>query len=176
GGYFNLDQNLNFMWVSNGGEGRDYQVSAGVEGQVVVHYNIVLDEIEGSQYYINNVPAQCAEINDAVEDYFDPDNPNGFYVDSGTTVMDILLDFIDWAETNNYFSYDTETGGGYYLSELDGLAAFDGGDLSGWMYTDEGYSPTCGVPGVGANSYPLTTDGTDIDWFYTTDYTEHPWP
>ncbi|HWQ70944.1 MAG TPA: hypothetical protein VN370_01355, partial [Desulfitobacteriaceae bacterium] len=179
GGYFNLDQNLNFMWVSNGGEGRDYQVSAGVEGQVVVHYNIVLDEIEGSQYYTGDVIDQCQEINAAVAEYFDPE---GFYVDSGTTVTDILLDFIDWAERNNYFNYNTETSGGVYLYMLDGLAAFDGGALSGWMYTDEGYSPTCNAlssfpersfPGVSAADYMLTTDDTAIDWFYTTDFTEH---
>jgi hypothetical protein len=170
---FSLSGPLNIMTVSNGGASRDYHVSAGVEGQVLVYYNIVLDEIEGSQYYTGDVIDQCTEIDAAAAEYFDPE---GFYVNSGTTVMDILLDFIDWAEDEEYFSDVTETGGGYYLSELDGLAAFDGGDLSGWMYTDEGYSPTCGVPGVGANYYQLTTDGTDIDWFYTIDYTEHPWP
>ncbi|MCB8818494.1 DUF4430 domain-containing protein [Desulfosporosinus shakirovi] len=170
-GYYDLDQNLNVMTVSNGGDSREYRVSAGVTGQTVkVYYDIVLDEIENDgTYYTGEVVDQCDEINEAADAYFDPD---GFYVDSGTTVMDIMEEFTEWAEDEDYFSYATVNSGGY-LSALNGLGEFDGGSLSGWMYTDQGYSPTCSVPWVGAADYELTTDNTQIDWFYTTDYYNH---
>ena len=170
GGIFDLDQNLNVMTVSNSGESREYRVSAGVDGQVKVFYDIVLDEIENDgTYYTGVVIDQCDEINAAVEEYFDPD---GFYVDSGTSVMDIMIDFTDWAENEGYFSYPS-VNSGTYLADLNGLAEFDGGSLSGWMYTDQGYTPTCSVPWVGAADYLLTSEDTHIDWFYTTDYFNH---
>ena len=165
-GHFDLSQNLNVMEVSNGGDSRDYRVSAGVTGQTVkVYYDIVLDEIENDgTYYTGDVIDQCDEINEAADAYFDPE---GFYVASGTTVMDIMEDFTEWAEDEDYFSYNTVNSGGY-LSALNGLAEFDGGSLSGWMYTDQGYSLTCS-----AADYVLTTDNTHIDWFYTTGYYNH---
>lgn len=172
-GYFDLDENLNVMTVSNGGASRDYHVSAGVTGQTVkVYYDIVLDEIENDEtYYTGEIVDQCEEINAATDEYFDP---AGFYVDSGTTVMEIIADFADWADDEEYFSYPTTISyGGAYLAELNGLAEFDGGYLSGWMYMDDVYTPTCKVPMVGAADYHLTDDGTIINWFYTTDYMPH---
>lgn len=169
---FDLDQNLNVMTVTNGGASRDYHVSARLPEQIKVYYDIVLDEIENDEtYYTGEIVDQCEEINAATEEYFDTD---GFYVDPGTTVMKIMVDFADWAEEEGYFSYDTTISyGGAYLAELNGLEEFDGGYLSGWMYMDDVYTPTCKVPGVGAADYQLTTDNTIINWFYTTDYTPH---
>ncbi|WP_347491300.1 DUF4430 domain-containing protein [Desulfoscipio sp. XC116] len=169
---FDLDQNLNVMTVTNGGASRDYHVSARLPEQIKVYYDIVLDEIENDEtYYTGEIIDQCEEINAATEAYFDTD---GFYVDPGTTVMKIMVDFADWAEEEGYFSDPTTISyGGAYLAELNGLAEFDGGYLSGWMYMDDVYTPTCKVPGVGAADYQLTTDNTIINWFYTTDYTPH---
>ncbi|WP_449241383.1 DUF4430 domain-containing protein [Desulfoscipio gibsoniae] len=171
-GNFDLDQNLNVMTVTNGGDSRDYYVSAGVTGQIKVYYDIILDEIENDEtYYAGDIVYQCEEINAAAEEYFDPD---GFYVDSGTTVMEIMIDFADWAEEEGYFSYNTDISyGGAYLVKLNGVAEFDGGHLSGWMYMDNVYRPDCKVPGVGATDYQLTNDGTIIHWFYTVDYMPH---
>ncbi len=170
----------NFTVTTTSGE-RLYRVLAVAPGDVEnVTYRFDFTELgediykEGFPYYQDNGPelrALAAEIQDAATAYF---GGQPITVASGTTVMDVVKDFTDWAVANEYISEATYGFGGGYLVSINDLGEFDGGSNSGWMYTDEGYSPTCGVPGVGANYYPLTSDDTTIDWFYTTDYTEHP--
>ena len=68
--------------------------------------------------------------------------------------------------------YEDATEGSTYIESINGLAAFDGGSMSGWMYSDsaEGWSKSCNIPMVGGADYVLT-DGARITWFYTCDYT-----
>ncbi len=53
---------------------------------------------------------------------------------------------------------------GIYISEIKGLAEFDNGDNSGWMYRYNGY-----IGDVGYADKKLS-DGDVIKWFYTDDY------
>ena len=53
--------------------------------------------------------------------------------------------------------------GGYYVSEIEGLAEFDKGPKSGWMYKVNG-----SFPGVACSEYKLNS-GDYVEWLYTTD-------
>ena len=57
------------------------------------------------------------------------------------------------------------TGDGNYVSSINGLAEFDGGPLSGWLYAVNGTDPS-----IGCGSYYLE-DGDTVYWHYTDDYT-----
>ena len=58
------------------------------------------------------------------------------------------------------------TGDSDYVSSINGLAHFDYGRLSGWLYAVNGWDPN-----VGCGSYYLN-DGDYVYWHYTTDYTQ----
>ncbi|WCK56602.1 S-layer homology domain-containing protein [Aneurinibacillus sp. Ricciae_BoGa-3] len=55
------------------------------------------------------------------------------------------------------------SGGSVYVKSIGGLAEFDKGPLSGWMYTVNGQFTS-----VGAGSYPLK-NGDTVQWIYTAD-------
>lgn len=80
--------------------------------------------------------------------------PTALAIDEGDTVYDLLL------RATAAHRIPMETGGGY----VEGIAhiyEFDHGDLSGWMYTVNGESPS-----AGAADYVLT-DGDTVVWYYT---------
>lgn len=174
--------------ISNSGEERVYYVMLAVDGQGIViqqypdgsrNYDINFDELKGSTYYTGLVKTKSDAIDTAWDVYIS--TPRTF--PAGTKVMGVLQNFITWAETtvdpntsDEYFTYSSNTGGGSYLSVLNGLSYADCGSLAGWMYTDDplGYfwtSPSdhSRIPGVGAGDYVLATN-SKIVWFYTVDY------
>ncbi|MEL7566193.1 MAG: DUF4430 domain-containing protein [Dehalobacterium sp.] len=176
---FDLSSTNEFV-VENGSDGRTYYVMVGVSGESFIvtasDYTIDFQELKASEYYdeVNypDIYDQVGEIEAALIEYY-AEGPYEF--PSGTSVMEIIEDFIDFAENEGLFSYDTSiTYGGAYLAELNGLEEFDGGFLSGWMYSDDpnGYFIGCSIPMIGAASYYLN-GGERITWFYTVDYTQH---
>lgn len=98
----------------------------------------------------------------------------------GTTNMQVLQTILQWCADNDYIDGSATTLGSNvtYVSEINGLGEFSVGYMSGWMYTD---NPASNVepenwytPSVGGASYELSPD-SNIAWFYTVDYTTHPW-
>lgn len=83
-------------------------------------------------------------------------------VDEGQTVYDVLL-----SVCRNYnIQIDAEysqTYSSYYVKGIRYLYEFDGGDLSGWMYSVNG-----DFPNYGCSSYKVK-NGDSIKWLYTCD-------
>ena len=83
-----------------------------------------------------------------------------YTVSSGATVLDVF----EMALNEAGLSFEND--GGNYISEIDGLAEFDNGALSGWMYTLNGDYPDLGV------AEQTLKNGDKIVFHYTDDYTE----
>ena len=81
-------------------------------------------------------------------------------VTSGTSVRDAMVQALD----DNSIDYVEESNG--YFSSINGLAEFERGKNSGWMYLVNG-----SLPDVTAQNYELTRNST-VTWFYTDDYTK----
>ena len=185
-GPFNFISN-NIITITNGGS-RQYNAQLAISGQTVTvkqkangyrNYDINLTEVKASTYYEDDaIKAKVDSIETAWNVYIS--SPHVFA--SGSTVMDIMIDFINWAESNyitgttmHYFTGSSETSGGTYLSKLNGLDAFDCGYMAGYVYSDDpnGYyynnNGHSSMANVGANDY-LFTSTTRIVWFYTVDY------
>ena len=80
-------------------------------------------------------------------------------VEYGSTVLDVF----DKALKEANLSYTND--GGNYISEINGLAEFDNGSLSGWMYLiNNKYSD------YGIDEYSVK-NGDDVVFHYTDDYT-----
>ncbi len=82
-----------------------------------------------------------------------------FTVSNNATVKDVL----EMALTAKGYSWSNPSGN--YVSAINGLAEFDNGSLSGWMYTLNGAYPELGV----AEQY--LNNGDTIIFHYTDDYT-----
>ncbi|WP_127583789.1 S-layer homology domain-containing protein [Paenibacillus koleovorans] len=80
-------------------------------------------------------------------------------VAAGATVKDVFEKMLE--EHNIPY---TITSGGNYISSINGLAEFDNGKYSGWMYTVNGKHPALGL-----REYSLQ-DGDVIVWHYTDDF------
>ncbi len=80
-------------------------------------------------------------------------------VNTGSTVLDVL----EIALHDAGLSFEND--GGNYISEINGLAEFDNGDTSGWMYTVNGRYPSLGV------AEQRVAGGDKIIFHYTDDYT-----
>lgn len=78
----------------------------------------------------------------------------------GSTVKDVFEKVLD--EEKISYRYK----GSNYIAEINGLAEFDNGKNSGWMYTVNGSHPLLGL-----NQYTLSSDD-EIVWHYTDDYTK----
>ena len=72
----------------------------------------------------------------------------------GESVFDVLL-HLEFEKTPLY--------GGVYVEGIGNLYAFDGGELSGWVYAVDGVFPE-----VSASAYVLA-DGDTVEWIYTCD-------
>lgn len=83
-----------------------------------------------------------------------------YTVDAPITVVEIM----EMAVKEKGWSYSNP--GGNYIAELNGLAEFDNGNLSGWMYTLNGKHPNLGV------AEQFLSDGDAIVFHYTDDYTK----
>ena len=80
----------------------------------------------------------------------------------GETVFDVLLRAARTAGLHLEFE-KTPLYGGVYIEGIGNLYAFDGGDLSGWVYAVNGVFPE-----VSASAYVLA-DGDTVEWIYTCD-------
>ncbi len=80
-------------------------------------------------------------------------------LDAGATVYAALL--ATGAQVNASFSSM-----GAYVASINGLAEFDCGSNSGWLYSVNGVDPS-----VGCSNYTLS-DGDVVRWHYTADYTQ----
>ncbi len=83
-----------------------------------------------------------------------------YTADSGSTVLDIFETALKQA------GLTWKNDGGNYIYEIDGLAEFDNGSLSGWMYLLNGTNPKLGV------AEQTLKDGDRIIFYYTDDYTQ----
>lgn len=83
-----------------------------------------------------------------------------YTVDSGATVLDVF----EKALTEANLSWKND--GGNYISEINGLAEFDNGALSGWMYLLNGTRPGRGI------AEQTLKNGDIIVYHYTDDYTQ----
>lgn len=82
-----------------------------------------------------------------------------YTVASGSTVLDV---FEKALEANGL---EWVNAGGNYISEIDGLAEFDNGALSGWMYLVDGEYSDLGL------AEKMVKKGDNIVFHYTDDYT-----
>lgn len=175
GNYSNGVVNLNVanptVTVTKGGETRSYFITAVVDSTTSFEvtentYKFDFTELNGSSYasaFADNV----GEIEDALEAYY----AAGKVFSTTDSVMDVMKDFISFAEDEGFFSYTTSCSD-TYLASLNGLGEFDAGQMSGWCYMDGAYTPTCKVPMIGAADYPLG-NAPLFTWFLTTDYMPH---
>ena len=76
------------------------------------------------------------------------------------TVYDLLKEYTD---TNQIEITTKGFGPTIYVSSINGLAEFDHGNRSGWMYKVNGE-----FPNVGCGSYDLQ-EGDEIEWIYVTE-------
>lgn len=129
-------------------------------------YAIDFTELNASTYgtqFATNV----SQIRVALNKYYD----EGKVFAATASVMDVMKDFISYAESKGLFSYTTNCSD-TYLATLNGLGEFSAGQMSGWCYMDGAYTPTCKVPMVGAADYALG-NAPLFTWFLTVDYTDH---
>lgn len=82
-----------------------------------------------------------------------------YEIDAPATVLDVLTKALDG-------KYDLVNAGGNYISEIGGLAEFDNGRLSGWMFTLNGVHGSLGV------DEQTVSSGDVIVFHYTDDYTK----
>ena len=80
----------------------------------------------------------------------------------GETVFDVLMRAARAAGLHLEFE-KTPLYGGVYVEGIGNLYAFDGGELSGWVYAVNG-----DFPSVSASAYTLA-DGDTVEWMYTCD-------
>ena len=80
----------------------------------------------------------------------------------GESVFDVLLRAARTAGLHLEFE-KTPLYGGVYVEGIGNLYAFDGGELSGWVYAVGGVFPE-----VSASAYVLA-DGDTVEWIYTCD-------
>ena len=165
--------------VTNGGVSRVYYPRLSVTNGTIsisrLNYDFNFTELKGDNtYYTSTIAGEVKEIEDAWSAYLAQPNAEDLTFPSGTTAMDVLEDFIDWAESNSYFTGTSNTSNGTYLSRLDGLDASDCGYMAGFMYAIEPYEwhsadDHSAMGTVGADGYVLS-DTTYVVWFYTTNF------
>lgn len=80
----------------------------------------------------------------------------------GETVFDVLMRAARAAGLHLEFE-KTPLYGGVYVEGIGNLYAFDGGELSGWVYAVNGIFPE-----FSASAYTLA-DGDTVEWMYTCD-------
>lgn len=171
GGTMDLTGTMPNVTVTNNGPARTYYVTAVINKATSFEvtpstYAFDFTELNTTAYgaqFATNV----TQITNALTAYYDEEK-----VFSATdSVMDVMQDFIDFAENEGFFAFSTSCSD-TYLSSLNGLGEFDAGSMSGWCYMTGAYTPTCKVPMVGAADCTLGTSSL-YTWFMTVDYTDH---
>lgn len=158
--------------VTNGLDTRTYTVTVQNNSSEIIisadNFKINLSELGNNSIF----SSQIMQINNALSDFYDACDDGLYTFYTTDSLMDVMLAFIDFAETAELFSGDTYCSD-TYLSTLNDIGEFSAGDYSGWMYIDGEYTPTCGVPMVGAADYPLGSPSNVFTWFFTTNYMNH---
>ncbi len=120
--------------------------------------------IAARQALVAKVPVQTIAVTFSVSGYSANADKNVF-LPPATFAMEVgktAADAIDKALTEAGIPY--ENAGGNYISSVGGLAEFDGGPMSGWLFTVDGAYPDVGIAG-----YVLTKD-VSIVLRYTDNY------
>ena len=156
--------------VTNGLDTRTYTVTVQNNSSEIKisadNFKINLSELGDNSIF----SSQIIEINNALSDFYDACDDGLYTFYTTDSLMDVMLAFIEFAEGSfSGYTYCSET----YLSTLNGIGEFSAGDYSGWLYIDGAYTPTCGVPMVGAADYPLGSPSNVFTWFFTTNYMNH---
>lgn len=172
--------------------GATYQVTASFGDVIVVSKdNYYIDLHELAKYLSSGEETVASkedllhmfqQIQIAQNEYF----ANGARTfDAGTTVMDVMQDFLNFAygehkdNTVKYFTMGDSSRGAdvSYIDYIDGLSYRQVNRYAGWMYSDDpngvwkdgAFNKGCSMPNVMSNAYTMTKD-TKITWFYTTNY------
>ena len=119
-------------------------------GKITVYFTLLGDEEHGESDEVHTLKYGGLETwisKTAIE------------VDAPATVLDVLEKALDG-------EYSFINADGNYISEINGLAEFDNGTLSGWMYTLNGDYPNSGV------AEQTVKNGDKIVFHYTDDYTQ----
>lgn len=123
-------------------------------GEVQKEYTVVINrENSSSSSSANSITVKFSIIGDK-----NIISKRSVTVPKGSTVKYLTEMMLN----NNGIGYTTN---GIYISEINGLAEFDKGPNSGWMYRCNGY-----IADISYASKVLTS-GDVIQWFYTEDYT-----
>lgn len=171
-------------------DGRDYTVLVTVAGKFIVNEtNFWIDFRELEAYEKENgaleagfdwktINEQKIEIENAMKAY---QQEHRVFTDA--TCMDVLQDFFKYAiDDNTLFTHGTTTyeDNCLYVEKINGLAPRTiSGCMDGWMYTDDPYKANT-LPKnwytapIGASDYSMSPT-TNIAWFFTTNYGDHPW-
>lgn len=175
GNYANGKINLNVtrpaVTATKDGVTRSYIVTAVIDTATSFEvtedtYAIDFTELNASEY-ATQFATNVSQIKSALNKYYE----EGKVFSATASVMDVMKDFISYAESKGLFSYTTSCSD-TYLASLNGLGEFSAGQMSGWCYMDGAYTPTCKVPMVGAADYALG-NASLFTWFLTVDYTPH---
>lgn len=172
--------------------GATYQVTASFGDVIVVSKdNYYIDLHEFAKYVSSGEETVASkedllhmfqQIQIAQNEYF----ANGARTfDAGTTVMDVMQDFLNFAygehkdNTVKYFTMGDSSRGAdvSYIDYINGLSYRQVNRYAGWMYSDDpngvwkdgAFNKGCSMPNVMSNAYTMTKD-TKITWFYTTNY------
>lgn len=170
-GKINLAGTRPNVTVTKNGETRLYYVTAIINTATSFEVTASTYAIDFTELIAGGYGTQFAEtieeIQSALNAYYD----EGKVFAATDSVMDVMKDFIAFAEENERFGGTTSCSD-TYLATLDGLGEFSAGQMSGWCYMDGAYTTTCKVPMIGAADYPLGNAAL-FTWFLTVDYTPH---
>lgn len=175
GNYANGKINLNVtrpaVTATKDGVTRSYIVTAVIDTATSFEvtedtYAIDFTELNASEY-ATQFATNVSQIKNALNKYYE----EGKVFSASASVMDVMKDFISYAESKGIFGSTTNCSD-TYLATLNGLGEFSAGQMSGWCYMDGAYTPTCKVPMVGAADYALG-NASLFTWFLTVDYTPH---
>lgn len=170
-GKINLASTRPNVTVTKNGETRLYYVTAIINTATSFEVTASTYAIDFTELIAGGYGTQFAEtieeIQSALNAYYD----EGKVFAATDSVMDVMKDFIAFAEENERFGGTTSCSD-TYLATLDGLGEFSAGQMSGWCYMDGAYTTTCKVPMIGAADYPLGNAAL-FTWFLTVDYTPH---
>ena len=175
GNYANGKINLNVtrpaVTATKDGVTRSYIVTAVIDTATSFEvtedtYAIDFTELNASEY-ATQFATNVSQIKNALNKYYE----EGKVFSASASVMDVMKDFISYAESKGIFGSTTNCSD-TYLATLNGLGEFSAGQMSGWCYMDGAYTPTCKVPMVGAADYALG-NAPLFTWFLTVDYTPH---
>lgn len=123
-------------------------------GTITVYFTLLGDKLHGDIEVGDDVHTlKAGNLNTWI-------SKKAYTVTSPATVLDVF----EMALTEAGMTYTNE--GGNYISEINGLAEFDNGWLSGWMYTLNGTHPSRGV------MEQSVKNGDRIVFHYTDDYTK----